>query len=154
LSDQDDLASRLNRETRESWDTNAAFWDEKMGEGNAFQRVLVGPAAERLLTLQPGEVVLEIACGNGQFARRMASLGAQVIACDFSSNMLERAAAHATNYAGRIEYRLIDACFQAGFILDGREEPAFGPEDETAQPISWINFKEFPPILAARVMLL
>jgi SAM-dependent methyltransferase len=48
------------------------FWDQRYGEGNDFQRQLIGPASERLLALQPGERVLEIACGNGAFARRMA----------------------------------------------------------------------------------
>lgn len=36
-----------------------------MGEGNAFQRVLVGPASERLLAVQPGQIILDVACGNG-----------------------------------------------------------------------------------------
>ncbi len=39
----------LNQKTQQSWNQNAEFWDEKMGEGNLFQRVLVGPASERLL---------------------------------------------------------------------------------------------------------
>src|SRR2546428_4471796 len=99
----------LNQKTQEAWNQNAAFWDEKMGEGNLFQRVLVGPTSERLLDLKPGEVVLEIACGNGVFARRMAQLGARVIATDFSEQLLERARARTTEHADRIEYRLIDA---------------------------------------------
>ena len=55
----------LNRATREIWDSKAQFWDERMGEGNQFQRVLVGPASGRLLQVQPDQVILEIACGNG-----------------------------------------------------------------------------------------
>ena len=81
----------LNREVREIWDRNADYWDERMGEGNAFQRVLIGPAQERLLELQPDEVVLDNACGNGQFARRMAELGAQVVASDISERLIEHA---------------------------------------------------------------
>lgn len=65
----------LNKEVQSLWNQNAAFWDDRMGEGNAFQRMLVGPSSERLLQLRPGELVLEIACGNGVFARRMAQLG-------------------------------------------------------------------------------
>src|SRR5712692_6522799 len=78
----------LNQQTQEAWNQNAAFWDEKMGEGNLFQRLLVGPTSERLLDLKPGELVLEIACGNGVFARRMAQLGVRVIATDFSEQLL------------------------------------------------------------------
>lgn len=79
----------MNKGTQDAWNQNAEFWDEKMGEGNLFQRVLVGPTTERMLELKPGELVLEIACGNGVFARRLAQLGAQVIATDFSEKLLE-----------------------------------------------------------------
>ncbi len=259
----------LNRETQSIWDENAAFWDEKMGEGSQFQRLLVGPATERLLSLRPGESVLEVACGNGVFARRLAELGAQVLACDFSARLLELARARASRHSERIEYRLVDAtdegqllalgerrfdaavcnmalmdmaaidpllralarllkpggrfvftllhpcfnhsasrltveeedrdgelvntyavkvvrylnipptkglaivgqprphyyfhrplsalfnaCFAAGFALDGIEEPGFDAEAQSERPLSWANFREIPPVLAARMRLM
>ena len=110
----------LNDQVRDSWNQNAAFWDEKMAEGNQFQRILVGPAAERLLDIKPGELVLEIACGNGVFARCMAQLGAQVIATDFSEKLLEQAQKRGTEYAGRIEYRLADATDEEQLLSLGR----------------------------------
>lgn len=258
----------LNKGTQAVWNQNAEFWDEKMGEGNLFQRVLVGPATERLLELNPGELILEIACGNGVFARRLAQLGAQVIATDFSENLLEQAQKRTTEHDDRIEYRFIDAtseeqllalgerrfhavvcnmaimdiatieplmsalsrllkvdgrfifsvmhpcfnnprvklgmeeedregeiiteyfvraakyinippqkglaiigqpvpqyyfhrslnvlfntCFRAGFVMDGLEEPTFGPEDSSTRSLSWANFKDIPPVLVARMRL-
>ncbi|HEY1351097.1 MAG TPA: methyltransferase domain-containing protein [Ktedonobacteraceae bacterium] len=109
----------LHAETRRIWDQKAAFWDEKMGDGNQFQRILIGPACERLLELQPGEVVLEIGCGNGVFARRMAGLGVQVVATDFSARFLERARARRSEQAGRIEYRLLDATHEDEILALG-----------------------------------
>src|SRR5215831_2819521 len=104
-----DLAA-LNLATRDVWDQNAEFWDRAQGEaGNLSQRTLIGPAAERPLALHPGETVLEIACGTGVFARQMARLGVQVLATDFSHQMLERARARTTDLTDRIEYRLLDA---------------------------------------------
>src|SRR5690348_15649648 len=97
--------TNLNEETRKIWDQNAAFWDENMGEGNDFQRILIAPTCERLLNLQPGQSVLEIACGNGMFARHMARLGVHVVATDFSERLLERARARTTEQSDRIEYR-------------------------------------------------
>jgi cyclopropane fatty-acyl-phospholipid synthase-like methyltransferase len=81
----------LNKISQDAWNQIAEYWDEKMGEGNQFQRILVAPATERLLELKPGEHVLEIACGNGVFTRCLAQLGAQVIATDFSHNLLKQA---------------------------------------------------------------
>ena len=255
----------LVAEMQQIWDAKAAFWDERMGEGNAFQRLLVGPATERLLAVQPGELVLEIACGNGAFARRLAQLGARVVATDFSARFLELARARPSDGAP-IDYRQVDAtdagqllalgkgryaaavcnmalmdmpmiepllaalprlltpggrfvfavphpafnsndtrfaleevdrdgtlvetrsvkvvdylgvrpglgmgmpgeptphwyfhrplatllgaCFAAGFVLDGLEEPAFEITEPGHRPLSWTQFRGIPPVLAARL---
>src|SRR3712207_5574613 len=98
----DDSAADLARvveTTQAIWERKAAYWDERMGEGNAFTRVLVAPATERLLALQAGETVLDVACGNGVISRRLAALGATVVATDFSGTFLERARARSTPYA-------------------------------------------------------
>ncbi len=259
----------VTRETQEVWEGKAAYWDEQMGEGNLFQRCLVGPAAERLLGVQPDELVWDIGCGNGVFSRRLAELGARVVATDFSPTFLERARARTTEHSDRIEYLLVDAtdeaqmlslgerrfdaavcnmtlmdmttiepllralvrllrpggrfvftvphpcfrlngtrlvleledregqlvetysvkvssylhvppgkgagmpgepaphyyfhrplhellgaCFAAGFVLDGLEEPAFGEEQSTQRSLSWAKYTHVPPVLAARVRLL
>jgi 2-polyprenyl-3-methyl-5-hydroxy-6-metoxy-1,4-benzoquinol methylase len=101
--------SRISDEVRDIWDTNAPFWDEYMGEGKHFQHHLIGPTTERLLELQTDETVLDIACGNGLFSRRMAALGAHVVAFDFSQKFIECAKAHTTQHSDRIEYQVIDA---------------------------------------------
>ena len=111
----------LNEETRKVWDQNASFWDERMGDGNDFQRLLVAPASERLLNLQPGETVLEIACGNGVFARHLARSGAHVLATDFSMQMLEHARARSSEYGDRIEYRPLDATNEEQIVALGRQ---------------------------------
>jgi 2-polyprenyl-3-methyl-5-hydroxy-6-metoxy-1,4-benzoquinol methylase len=260
--------SALNREAQAIWNQNAGFWDERMGDGNLSQRLVTGPASERLLELKPGERVLEIACGNGVFTRRLAQLGARVLAIDFAQELLERARARSTEVADSIEYRLIDAtdearllalgerqfdaavcsmalmdmatieplmsalsqllkpggrfvfsvthpcfnttgtklmvaeedrdgelittysvnvskylglgttkglamigqpaphyyfnrplsvlfntCFRAGFVLDGLEEPVFEDVVDPSRPLNWVNFKEIPHALIARMWL-
>jgi len=259
----------LNEEVRHVWNTNAEFWDARFGEGNNFQNLLIGPATERLLDLQPGELVLDAACGNGAFSRRMAQLGARVVAFDFSERFLDLARERTTKHADRIEYKLIDAtdedqllalgmkrfdaavctmalmdmaaiqpltsalsqllrrggrfvfsvlhpcfnsseglrkmiteedrdgrietvhaiqvstyaepstikgvgmigqpvpqyyfhrpihilfgaCFEAGFVLDALEEPAFGPGAAGNRALSWQCFTHIPPVLVARMRL-
>lgn len=111
MGSDEDVHQSLTRESRDIWDAKAEFWDAGMGEGNLFHRELVGPAAERLLEVQPGELVLDVASGNGQFSRRMAQLGARVVATDFSARFLELSAARAGTEpcAGRIEFQQLDA---------------------------------------------
>ena len=255
----------LTSETREFWDQNAAFWDEYIGEGNHFHNQLIRPAVERLLAIKPGEVVLDVACGNGNFSRRLATLGAEVVAIDFSKTFITQARKRTTNQADRITYRVIDAtdriqllglgenhfdavvcnqafmdmatlqplfaalssilklqgrfvfslahpcfqspgaikmveeedcdgeievrhsiktstyitpttyrgigirgqpvptryfhrplsqlfqsCFDAGFVIDGLEEPVFESKPNEKRSLSWTNFGEIPPVLVAR----
>lgn len=258
----------LDQKVHKIWDQNATWWDQTIGEGNTFQTVLVGPATECLLDLNPGESVLDVACGSGIFSRRMAALGAKVVAVDFSEKFLERAVERTTENADKIEYRLMDvtdedqlltlgkrrfdaavctmalmdmttmnplmsalrqllkingrfvfsvphpcfnstgcrlmveeeyengkyvlvysvkvstyihpetkegigivgqpvphyyfhrplhvlfnACFRAGFVLDGLKEPVFDQEIERKRPLSWEKYTEIPPVLVARFRL-
>ena len=53
------------------------------------------------------------------------------------------------HYFHRPLSRLLGAAFGAGFVLDGLEEPAFGPEDRAGRPLGWANFTAVPPVLAA-----
>jgi 2-polyprenyl-3-methyl-5-hydroxy-6-metoxy-1,4-benzoquinol methylase len=46
---------------------------------------------------------------------------------------------------------LLSACFTAGFVLDGFEEPGTNAVPKSVAPLSWDNYTEIPPILAARL---
>jgi 2-polyprenyl-3-methyl-5-hydroxy-6-metoxy-1,4-benzoquinol methylase len=107
-------AQALNEEGRRQWEQKAAFWDTLHGdEGNRFHRQLVAPAVERLLALQPGERVLDVACGNGALARRLAALGGQVMAVDFSPALIERARERGQLAGSPIHYAVVDATDEA-----------------------------------------
>jgi 2-polyprenyl-3-methyl-5-hydroxy-6-metoxy-1,4-benzoquinol methylase len=111
------------RQAHEAWEKKAAFWDEMMGEGNAFQRVLIGPAAERLLKVRSTETVLDVACGNGVFSRRLAELGAAVVAIDFSEKFVElaRARTEEVGYGDAVEYLVADATDEERMLALGEE---------------------------------
>jgi 2-polyprenyl-3-methyl-5-hydroxy-6-metoxy-1,4-benzoquinol methylase len=254
----------LASESQRIWNQNARWWDARMGEGNHWHKGLIAPAVNRLLNVRSAEVVVDLACGNGLFARALAQNGARVLACDFSSEFLACARARSAEYGDRIEYRLMDladpdqlatlgagqfdaavcnmaimdmasitpllgavfralrpngrfvfstlhpcfntsgtrlvaerndtdghviyavrvhqylglvpepgigiigqplphyyfhrplsvllsACFAAGFVLDGFEEPAFDGATKSATPLSWDNYTEIPAILAVRL---
>lgn len=110
----------LNKKIHDIWNKNAYFWDEKMGEGNQFHKILLEPTQERLLELKPEEVVLDIACGNGQFARKMAQSGTRIVAFDFSEKFIERAKYRTKENVDRIEYMVIDATNRSQLLTLGK----------------------------------
>lgn len=139
----------LNRETQDIWNQNAVFWDDYMGEGGQFQQLLIGPPTERLLGLKPGERVLDIACGNGAFSRRMAQIGADVVACDFSAKFIECARARATKQADRIVYLVLDATDESQLIALGKQT-----FDASVCTMAMMDMVTIEPMLRALVQLL
>lgn len=92
---------------RKAWDTNARFWDERMADGNDFFKLLVWPSVQELLQPQPGESLLDIACGNGVTSHRLAQTGAHVVAIDFSEEMIQLA--RDRHGSTQLDYRVLDA---------------------------------------------
>src|SRR5258706_11098418 len=113
--------AKLIAESRDIWDTNAEAWDRKIGSGGGWQTTLVAPTVERMLNIQPGEHVLDIACGNGQFSRRLLELGAVVVASDFSPKLIELAKDRTTEHSDRITYHVIDATDEAQLLALGEQ---------------------------------
>lgn len=93
-----------------AWQANAACWDETMGEGNAFVNALIWPATERLLEVAPGQRVLDAACGNGLYARRLAARGCEVVAFDVAPELIRRARlrTEAASLSERITFAVCD----------------------------------------------
>src|SRR6516162_7727087 len=112
---------QLNQEVQAIWNRNADFWDERMGEGNAFHKSLIEPVQLEFLKVSGGEHILDAACGNGQFARKLADQNATVFACDASDRMIAHARARSKEYAGRIEYKVIDCCDRQQLLKLGGE---------------------------------
>jgi 2-polyprenyl-3-methyl-5-hydroxy-6-metoxy-1,4-benzoquinol methylase len=140
----------LNQEVQDIWNQNAAFWDEQMGEeGNTWHKELIRPAVERLLKLKPGELVLDVACGNGLFSRHMAHLGAQVVATDFSEKLIELAKARTTKHAERIEYRVIDATNEEQLLTLGKRR-----FDAAVCNMAIMDMSSITPLLSALSQLL
>jgi 2-polyprenyl-3-methyl-5-hydroxy-6-metoxy-1,4-benzoquinol methylase len=131
----------LTAETQAVWERNARWWDERVGEGDDFQRRLVRPATERLLGARPGQHVLDLACGNGGFARRLAELGCRVLACDFSPAFLERARARSAGQAGQVEYRLVDLTDRGQLLALG------GPFDAAVCTLALMDMASVTPLL-------
>jgi 2-polyprenyl-3-methyl-5-hydroxy-6-metoxy-1,4-benzoquinol methylase len=105
-------------ENRRIWNVNARWWDDRIGDGNDFQTLLIEPATERLLAVVAGDTILDAACGAGRFARRMANLGARVIAFDQSAEFIARARERTPGDAP-IEYHVVEAAHAESVLSSG-----------------------------------
>ena len=137
------------RENREIWDANAEWWDDRIGDGNDFQIQLIEPATERLLQLRQGETVLDIACGAGRFARRMAELGAHVVAFDQSKNFIARARQRTPAAMKNIEYHVLDAAHADQMITLGKRR-----FDKAVCTMALMDMPEVRPLFEALAQLL
>ncbi|HZT95676.1 MAG TPA: class I SAM-dependent methyltransferase [Chloroflexota bacterium] len=140
--------TELQREAGDIWRHNAEFWDQRMGEGNDFQLTLVHPSVERLLQIEPGELILDAACGNGIFSRRLADLGAKVVAFDLEP-MIRLAEARSERYRDSIEYRILDATDR-----DALAELDSSRFDAACCNMALMDIADINPLLAAMPRLL
>lgn len=140
---------KLNEESKVRWETNAEYWDDYMGEeSNTFHRELIRPSTEQLLHINKGDMVLDIACGNGNFSRRLGELGADVIAIDYSSKMIERAALR-TQDMSNISYRVIDATDEVALIDLGKEK-----FDKAVSNMGLMDISDLRPLVTSLFELL
>jgi SAM-dependent methyltransferase len=147
--DERDGQARLVAEVRDIWDAKAAFWDERMGEGNQFQLELIGPAVERLLAVRPEELILDVGCGNGVTSRRLAHLGARIVAVDNSTRFLELARLRSDDLSHRIDYRLVDATDEDQLLALGE-----GRFDALVCNMVLMDMPVIDPLMRAAVQLL
>lgn len=139
----------FKQEISDIWNRNADHWDEHMGEGNEFHRFLIEPSELRLLDVRGGERILDAACGNGQFARRMADLEATVLAVDAAPRMVENARKRSGDYDGRIEYRVLDCTDREQLLALG--ERRF---DHVVCTMALMDMPEVQPLVSASAKLL
>jgi ubiquinone/menaquinone biosynthesis C-methylase UbiE len=95
---------------RIEWRDMAAFYDEKQGDGgDLWHRALIDPGLLGVLGPVGGQEVLDLACGNGYIARRLAREGARVTGVDASAPIIERARAREAREPLGIAYHVADA---------------------------------------------
>jgi ubiquinone/menaquinone biosynthesis C-methylase UbiE len=102
-------------EESKDWDDLSDWYDEKQGEtGDLGDKAFIDSVLLRLIGSCQGKDVLDLGCGNGYLARRLARDGARVTGVDSSLRMLENAKAHDPKDSLKVEYIHSDAKRLAG----------------------------------------
>jgi 2-polyprenyl-3-methyl-5-hydroxy-6-metoxy-1,4-benzoquinol methylase len=115
---------KTNDNGLQAWETNADFWDARMGDNaNYFHCSLVRPKTDQLLEIKNGDFVLDIACGNGNYSQRLAKNGARVIAFDYSSKLIEHAIKRRADVLDKVEFHVCDATDYHQLLQLKREKP-------------------------------
>lgn len=81
-----------------SWGKVANWYNNLLEkEKDTYQKNLILPNLLRLLEIKSGETILDLACGQGFFARCFANEGAKVIGVDISHELIKLAKKHSTS---------------------------------------------------------
>jgi ubiquinone/menaquinone biosynthesis C-methylase UbiE len=78
-----------------SWGAIADWYDGLVEDTtDSYQKNVLMPNLIRLVDPKKGMTILDVACGQGYFARAFANNGAKVMACDISSELIKLADSH------------------------------------------------------------
>lgn len=108
----------------EAWQANAEFWDSFMGEtSNDFHRNLVRPKVTQLLNPNKDDLILDAACGNGNYSAYLSQKGVKVVAFDYSSNLISLAKKRWEKHLDNIEFNIADATDEESILKLKKDKP-------------------------------
>lgn len=103
----------------EAWRRLADYWIGKIGEdGDLYHRELIDPALLAVLGPVAGLRLLDLGCGTGYLARKLARSGAAVVGIDITEPLITYAREREAEEALGIAYQIADAADLAP-IADG-----------------------------------
>jgi ubiquinone/menaquinone biosynthesis C-methylase UbiE len=74
-----------------SWDKVAKWYDDLLSLEGTYQQEVILPNLMRLVDPKQGQIILDLACGQGFFAKHFADKGAEVVGLDLSPELITRA---------------------------------------------------------------
>ncbi len=104
-----------------SWGKVAGWYDTLLEDSeDTYQIKVIKPNLFRMLGVRPGTEILDVGCGQGFFAREIASLGAKVLGIDVGGELIKMAKSR----AGQNETYLTLSAENMKGLLSGRFDAA------------------------------
>ena len=98
-----------------SWGEVANWYDQLLGKNDTYQKQVILPNLIRLMSIKKTDTVLDIACGQGFFAREFSKMANSVIGVDVSKELIKIAQEQKVN---NINY-FVSSADKLSFIKDG-----------------------------------
>lgn len=89
-----------------SWDKSGEWYNNLLEEEGSYQKEIILPNLERLISFKPGLKILDLGCGTGFFARAWQKKGVVVTGVDNSKEMI--AIAKKSDPTGNYQYGSAD----------------------------------------------
>lgn len=90
-----------------SWDNVAKWYDGMLQGEGTYQKELILPNLLRIMDIRRGDMVLDLACGQGFFSQEFARKGAHVIGVDASQALISLAKNQ--NVSASVDFRVAKA---------------------------------------------
>lgn len=142
------LAAPVAPAATSSWDHVAGWYDDLIEDrGSDHHERVILPGTLRLLHVNPGDRVLDVACGQGVLCRRLAAQGISVTGVDAAPRLIDAARRIPTPAgAAAIEYAVADARALADVVS--------GPFDAIACVMALMNMDPLTGVCAGVASLL
>ena len=88
-----------------SWGKVADWYGEYLDGDDTYQTKVILPNLLRVLDIKKGEKILDLACGQGFFAREFAKTGVQVVGADIAKELISQA----QSLGGDVVYHVVPA---------------------------------------------
>jgi 2-polyprenyl-3-methyl-5-hydroxy-6-metoxy-1,4-benzoquinol methylase len=101
----DNATQEVANPTRERWEANAEYWVKVIRERrDRYRTELTDQAVLDAIGPCEGQRVLDAGCGEGYLARRLASLGADVVGVDACQGLIDAAKSVPPGHAGSVSF--------------------------------------------------
>jgi ubiquinone/menaquinone biosynthesis C-methylase UbiE len=100
-----------------SWNEVSSWYDTLLKDDNSYQSKVIVPNLLRILNLKKGEIIYDLACGQGYFSNIFAQNDVKVIASDLSKKLIETAKKNKDNLSQNISFYVSQA-HKAPFLKD------------------------------------
>src|SRR3989338_5477848 len=106
-----------------SWGKVADWYDDYLeNTKDTYQEQVIAPNILRIVSPKQGNSILDVACGQGFFTRKLGDSGAQVVGADISKELIDQAKAHSPEipfYVAPADKLLFakDSSFEAAIIV-------------------------------------